>query len=299
MLVTPTDVDYVTVALNAGETLTLIGTPTTPSLQLAIKVLDPSDNVIASASAPAQGADAVIETAPAATTGTYTIAISDLNGNVGQYSIEATLNAFVKTGTSNDTIATAQDLTGSSYGLDSSGDDRLAAVGSLPNVVSTGDVYVSSRYYGYYYGGPPSAILRVNSAGQVVQVIPVPEDTEDSLSGVELDPVNNMLYAAVTTSFNGYGGRLGSVDGELLEFNPITGQLVATIPLPVDNANYYYYYPYGFSIESAVTSGSRSPIATISSTLDPSYTEIASYSTAGRLPRAHRSGPMATSTSRA
>ena len=57
-----------------------------------------------------------------------------------------------------------------------------------------------------------------------MQVIPVPEDTEDSLSGVELDPVNNMLYAAVTTSFNGYGGPgSGSVDGELLEFNPITG----------------------------------------------------------------------------
>ncbi len=92
-----------------------------------------------------------------------------MNGNVGQYSIKATLNAFVKTGTSNDTIATAQDLTGSSYGLDSSGDDRLAAVGSLPaNVVSTGDVYVSSRYYGYYYGGTPcrhsqSQLRRVRS----------------------------------------------------------------------------------------------------------------------------------------
>ena len=222
-----------------------MGTPTTPSLQLAIQVLDPSDNVIASASAPAQGGDAVIETAPAATTGTYTIAISDLNGNVGQYSIEATLNAFVKTGTSNDTIATAQDLTGSSYGLDSNGDDRLAAVGSLPtNVVNTGDVYVSARYYGFYYGGPTAAILRVNTGGQVVQVIPVPQDQEESLSGVVLDPANNMLYAAVTTSFNGYGGPgSGSVDGELVEFNPITGQEVATIPLPVDNANYYFYYP--------------------------------------------------------
>ena len=45
-----------------------------------------------------------------------------------------------------------------------------------------------------------------------------------ALAGVELDPVNNMLYAAVTTSFNGYGGPgSGSVDGELLEFNPSTG----------------------------------------------------------------------------
>ena len=58
----------------------------------------------------------------------------------------------------------------------------------------------------------------------MVQVIPVPQDYEQSLSGVELDPVNNMLYAAVTTSFNGYGGPgSGSVNGELLEFNPSTG----------------------------------------------------------------------------
>ncbi len=54
-----------------------------------------------------------------------------------------------------------------------------------------------------------------------------------------------MLYAAVTTSFNG-----GSVDGELLEFDPNTGQQVATITLPTDNAENFYYYPYGFSIAS-------------------------------------------------
>ena len=89
-----------------------------------------------------------------------------MNGNVGQYSVQAYLNSFVKQGTSNDTIATAQDLTGTSYGLDSSGSDRLAAVGSLPSeVISNGDVYVSSRYYGSYYGGPEAAILRVNHRG--------------------------------------------------------------------------------------------------------------------------------------
>ena len=225
VLVTPTDVDFLTLSLNAGETLTLVGSPTTTDLQLAITVFDPSNNLIATGLAPAQGADAVIETAPITTTGTYTIEICDQNGNIGQYSIQATLNAFVKTGTSNDTIGTAQDLTGTSYGLGTGGADRLGAVGSLPaNVVSTGDVYVSSREYGFDFGGTPSAILRVNSAGAIVQVIEVPQDQLFSLSGVELDPVNNMLYAAVTTSFNGSGGPgSGSVDGELLEFDPITG----------------------------------------------------------------------------
>ena len=64
MLVTSTDIDYLTVSLNAGETLTLIGTPTSTDLQLAITVLDPSFNVIASTSASAPGSNAVIETVP-------------------------------------------------------------------------------------------------------------------------------------------------------------------------------------------------------------------------------------------
>ena len=65
----------------------------------------------------------------------------------------------------------------------------------------------------------------------MVQKIPV-DDPLQSLSGVELSPFNNMLYAAVTTSFNS-----DSVSGELLEFDPNTGALVATITLPDDPAD--------------------------------------------------------------
>ena len=43
-----------------------------------------------------------------------------------------------------------------------------------PTSSASGDVYVSSRYYGYYTTAPAvSDILRVNWPGQVVQVIPV------------------------------------------------------------------------------------------------------------------------------
>ena len=280
MLVTPTDIDYLTLSLNAGETLTLIGAPTTSDLQLTMTFLDPSDNVVATGSAPGQGSNAVIETAPITTTGTYTIEISDLNGNIGLYSVQAYLNALVKQGTSNDTIATATDISGSSYQLGIGGADRLGVVGSLPNYISTGDVFVSSRYYDYYYpGGPADAIVRVNEAGSVVQVIPVPQDQLYSLSGVELDPVNNMLYAAVTTSFN-----TNSVSGELLEFNPSTGQEVATITLPDDNVENYYYYPYGFSIASDGSFWIPQPNSGNIIHLDASYNEIGTYATSGLMP---------------
>ena len=210
--------------------------------------------MVASTAAPAQGADAVIETVADRNDGNlHDRRLAMPNGNIGQYSIQATLNAFVKTGTSNDTIATAQDLTGTLLRARlercrSAGGGRQPARqcrqhGRCLRIVPV--LWLLLRRT----GRPRSS--ESTPHGQIVQVIPVPEDTVDSLSGVELDPVNNMLYAAVTTSFNGYGGPgSGSVDGELLEFNPITGQLVATIPLPADNSNYYYYYPYGFSIAS-------------------------------------------------
>ena len=286
ILVTPTDVDYLTLSLNAGETLTLIGTPTSSDLQLAMTVLDPSNNVVASVTASAAGANAVIETAAIATTGTYTIVISDANGNVGQYSVQAYLNSYVKEGTSNSTIATADDISGSSYELTPGDADRLGVVGSLPtDVLSVGDVFVSSRYYGSYYGGSEAAILEVNPSGAIVKVIEVPQDNEYSISGVVLDPVNNMLYAAVTTSFNGYGGPgSGSVSGELVEFNPITGQYVATIPLPDDNSNYYYYYPFGFSIGSDGSFWVPQPNSGNIIHLDASGNEIGSYSTDGVMP---------------
>ena len=134
MLVTPTDIDYLTVSLNAGETLTLIGTPTTPSLQLVTHGARSElqrDRLHRRLRPRAQ--DAVIETAAGRHDGNLHDRDLRCNGNVGQYSIQATLNAFVKTGTSNDTIGTAQDLTGTSYGLGSGGADRLGAVGSLPS----------------------------------------------------------------------------------------------------------------------------------------------------------------------
>ena len=160
-------------------------------------------------------------------------------------------------------------------------------VGSLPtDVVTSGDVYVSSRYYGYYNSAPTiSDILRINGQGQMVQVIPVNDDPYLSLSGVELDPVNNMLYAAVTTSFNGYGGpaRLGRRRAARVrpDHRPAGGDHPAARPI---TSNYYWYYPYGFSIASDGTFWIPQPNSENIIHLDASGNEIASYSTAGMMP---------------
>ncbi len=66
----------------------------------------------------------------------YKIQISDAGGNLGLYSVQAYLNAYVKTGTSNISIGTAQDISGSSYLLGPGDADRLGVVGSLPTIRS-------------------------------------------------------------------------------------------------------------------------------------------------------------------
>jgi len=141
VLVTPTDVDGLTLALNAGETLTLIGTPTGSAQQLVITVLDPNNNTIGMATASAPGQAVTLETVPVDSTGTYTIQISDAGGNLGLYSIQAYLNSYIKQGTSNDTIGTAQDLSSSSYLLGPGDADRLGVVDPNPPLQDTQDYY--------------------------------------------------------------------------------------------------------------------------------------------------------------
>jgi methionine-rich copper-binding protein CopC/protocatechuate 3,4-dioxygenase beta subunit len=287
VLVTSTDVNCLTLNLNAGESLTLHGTPTNPGQQLSESVVDPNGNPIGSATAPAAGEDVYLQTVPITTTGTYKIEISDAGGNLGLYTIQAYLNTLLKIGTGNLSIATAIDLTPSSYINGPGNSDRLAILGQLPSdIVTPGSVFVSSRYYGFYNSAPtPSDVLRLNAQGQIAKVIPVSNDPYLSLSGVELDPANNMLYAAVTTSFNGYGGPgSGSVNGDLLEFDPVTGAQVATITLPVDNSNYFWYYPYGFQIASDGTFWITQPNSQNIIHLDANYNEVASYSVSGMVP---------------
>jgi hypothetical protein len=292
VLATSTDVDSLTLALNAGESLTLVGAPTNSAQTLTLTVMEGS-TTIGSATAPAAGQNVYLQTVPIATTDTYTIQISDAGGALGLYDINAYLNTLLKVGTANLSIATAIDLTPSSYVNGPGNADRLAVVGQLPSdIVTAGSVFVSSRYYGFYNSAPAIAdVLRLNAQGQVTKVMGVNDGLYYSLSGVELDPANNMLYVGVTTSFNGFGGPgSGSVTGDLVEFNPMTGAQVAIIPLPVDNSNFFYYYPYGFSIASDGTFWIAQPNSQNIIHLDANYNLMQSYSVSGILPESSAIG---------
>ena len=217
-------------------------------MRLSINVLGPNNNVVAKATAPAAGQNAVLQTVAVAKTGTYTIQIRDVAGNLGLYSIQAYLNSYVKQGTSNLSLSTATNISGSSYDLGSSGADRLAVVGSLAtNPLTTGDAFVTS--FDYILG--QANILEINEAGQVVNTIPITTDLWASVGGVELSPYNNELYVGVTTSQPPSNG-LNEVTGELLEIDPTTGKLIGTASLPPDNwvngnPSSSSYYPASFA----------------------------------------------------
>jgi Bacterial pre-peptidase C-terminal domain/Bacterial Ig-like domain len=116
------DTDTFTLAVDAGQTITILVTPTTGSLQPNLQLLDPASTVIGTATASAAGQKALIQTVPATSAGTYSIAISGAGTTTGGYTVQVILNAAEESegnlsGVTNNTAATAQDLSASFLSL--------------------------------------------------------------------------------------------------------------------------------------------------------------------------------------
>src|SRR5262245_38464600 len=113
-----------TLAVDPAQTLTAIVTGS-GGLQASVELRDPNSNVIGSATAAAANQPALLQTAPAATGGTYTFTVSGAGGSTGNYSLQVILNAARElegtiSGATNNTPATAQDINASFITLQSS-----------------------------------------------------------------------------------------------------------------------------------------------------------------------------------
>jgi autotransporter-associated beta strand protein len=109
------DSDTFTLAIDPGQSITVLITPTTGGLRPSVQLRDPADVTIATATAAAAGQNAVIQTAPAATSGIYKIVVSGSTSTVGSYSVQVTLNAALEnegriSGVDDNSLATAQDI---------------------------------------------------------------------------------------------------------------------------------------------------------------------------------------------
>ena len=237
-----------TVSLAPHQTLTLDLT-SDGNLQGWVAIYDPSNNLIGSAFASGKGGEALLQTAPVVSGGTYTIVVGGLNGTLGLFNLQATLNAALENGLhggpSNGSLATAQNIGGSFVSLGGSS-SRGAVLGGIDQlVVNPGDVYVSER------GGP--GVLVVANGGGVLSGINNPIFGTGVVGGIHEGPDGN-LYVA-----------LSSASGEILKFAP-GGTLLGVIPLPGDTPSIGYYYPFGFSSRPTAPSGCRSRTPATSST---------------------------------
>jgi hypothetical protein len=118
------DTDSFTLSVDPAQTITAIVTGA-GGLQASIELRDPQSTLIGGATAAAAGQPAVLQTAPAATGGTYTLTVSGVGGGTGNYSVQIFLNAARElegtiAGATNNTRATAQDISGSFITLQSS-----------------------------------------------------------------------------------------------------------------------------------------------------------------------------------
>src|SRR5262249_47924538 len=111
------DTDSFTVAVDPGQTIAVLVTPNSTGLQPTVELRDPSNAVVATATATGAGQPALLN--PVRTTaGTYTITVSGAGGTTGLYTVQVILNAAQEeeatlAGVNNDTRANAQNIDGS------------------------------------------------------------------------------------------------------------------------------------------------------------------------------------------
>ncbi len=129
------DADQYTLSLAAGQTLTVLGTPSI-GLQPKITLTGPGLSTSVSSSGP--GGPAMLQSIAIATTGTYTITVTGLSGTTGSYTLAAYLNAALSTAASGGapigTISAAQNIDGSFVSV-GGGAQRGAVSGTVASVV--------------------------------------------------------------------------------------------------------------------------------------------------------------------
>ncbi|UUZ69433.1 pre-peptidase C-terminal domain-containing protein [Polaromonas sp. P2-4] len=110
------DTDSFTLALDAGQTLTLELTPIDGAVQGRIAVVGPDGTtLLGAADGAAAGQTVLLQTVPVAQAGTYRIDASSIAG-IGRYRVRTVLNAMIATETNN-TRETAQSLESSFISL--------------------------------------------------------------------------------------------------------------------------------------------------------------------------------------
>jgi hypothetical protein len=190
-----------TLPLAAGQTLTLVMT-TGASLTGAVTLKDPGGNVVGTATVPGPGATVVLQTAPVATAGTYSLVAGGAGGTTGTFTLQAILNAAYKQATDSiNAIASAYDLTGAFTSLGTTPfADRAGVVGVLS---ASPDFYRLSLNAGQTTSiavkgsGAPASIALYDGAGNLL-ALPTSANGVDGIIAGFVPPTSGSYYANVT-----------------------------------------------------------------------------------------------------
>lgn len=203
------EIDTYTVDLDAGQTLTVTLTGMT-GLQGDLEVRDPSNVVIATATAGAAGDDVIIQTVstgfytgPTANPGTYTIRVTGAAGTTGAYSVESILNAAVEEeefgGATNNDTASAQDLASSFFTLNGGISQRGAVLGTAQSASS--DVYEFSLFPGQSttLGIAGDVELSLLDSGEQLIATGVTATDLDQVINNFVSPAGGTFFAVITS----------------------------------------------------------------------------------------------------
>jgi hypothetical protein len=250
-LTAPAKTDTYTLQLDPNQTLTLVAHPSAPGLRPTVTLTAPNNKVLGVVTAPAAGADAVLQAFPIVKAGSYTFSVSGAASTQGPYTLQAILNAGVESedhgGPADDTLGSAQVLDASSVPVGGA-NDRLAVLGTIAGGPVVGDVYVAAQTgFNLLSDG---LVYRIDQAtGKIDQAIHSPEFVKGLVEGVKLGP-DNTLYVGLTFLFNSVLNNSPpppTVSGELVHLD-LQGNTLGTIPLPDDPSNQGLPYPNGFDV---------------------------------------------------
>ncbi len=222
-IVSSDDTDEFTFELDAGQTASIvIGVPG-GGLQPTVSLVYGS-TVLGSATAPAVGEEAFLQTIPIANPGMYRIVVGSADG-LGLYSVQLILNAAVEeeahSGPTNDSLADAQSLSAAFIDLNA-GADRAAVLGRLEQFRLVDTIYLADFESG--------------QQGFTVDNAPPDPFYLEGLWHLSTGRGEEPGHSASTSFYYGQGeGPDGGGTYALGEFTPTAGSITSPpIPLPAD-----------------------------------------------------------------
>ncbi len=229
VLLTPSDVDNYTLAIDPQQTLAVVATPVTSGMTLTVTLISPTGHVLGTATSPTPGAPAVLKGVQSSKGGAYTIQIT---ANIaGEYHLTPTLNALIDPaaygGTPDNSIANAQPLDPYANSF-IAGADRTAVLGAITGTpVTFGDAIVVEA---------SDVILVDKSTGKIVERINSPDFAGLYLFDVALAP-DNTFYVLGDQNF---------YTGVVIHLN-LQGQTLGEFTVPISD-NPGYLSPEGFGL---------------------------------------------------